>query len=70
MTTEQSLSLVASMTQNSDWVSSLVNTAEVKESFGSRLAQVTDNTVFYVYKPTGANKQCMSVLSPRPTLSS
>lgn len=49
---------------NWSWLIPIVNTAEVKESFATRMAKVTDNTNFYVYKPEGANKTMYTCFEP------
>lgn len=46
------------------WTLPIVNTAEVKESFGNRLAKVTDNTRFLVVKPEGSNRTMYTCFTP------
>lgn len=46
------------------WVVPLVNTAEIKESFGNRLANIDDNTNFYIIKPNGANRTMYTCFEP------
>lgn len=54
------------VTDNSDWawILPLVQTAEVKDSYINRIAQVGDNTDFYVHKPVGANKTMYVCFNP------
>lgn len=46
------------------WMTPIVNTAEIKESFGNRLANLDDNTDFYVYKPAGPNRTMYTCFAP------
>lgn len=46
------------------WMTPIVNTAEIKESFGNRLANIEDNTDFYVYKPSGPNRTMYTCFEP------
>lgn len=46
------------------WIQPLVSTAEVKESYIHRMANVTDNTAFYVYKADGANETVYTCFTP------
>jgi len=54
------------VTDNSSWAWALplVQTAEVKDSYVNRIAQVADNTDFYVYKPVGPNKTMYVCFNP------
>lgn len=46
------------------WIIPLLNTAEVKDSFGNRLAKQADNTDFLVTKPLGANRTMYVCFNP------
>jgi len=46
------------------WTLPIVNTAEVKESFGNRLAKLEDNTRFVVRKPEGSNRTMYTCFTP------
>lgn len=54
------------LTSDSDWAWTipLINTAEVKESFGNRIAKTSDNTDFLVKKPSGANRTMYVCFNP------
>ncbi len=54
------------LTADADWAWTipLVNTAEVKESFGNRIAKTSDNTDFLVKKPSGANRTMYVCFNP------
>lgn len=46
------------------WTIPLVSTAEVKESYGNRIAKTEDNTNFIVKKPEGANRTMYVCFTP------
>ncbi len=46
------------------WIIPLMNTAEVKDSFGNRLSKDADNTDFLVKKPEGANRTMYVCFNP------
>lgn len=54
------------VTANADWawLIPILNTAEIKESFGNRLAKVDDGTDFLVKKPEGANRTMYVCFTP------
>lgn len=63
---ENDTTTAAAVTLDSDWAWTLpiVNTAEIKESFGNRLAKTTDNTRFLIVKPDGANRTMYTCFTP------
>ncbi len=46
------------------WMIPIVQTAEIKESFGNRLSKTGDNTDFLVVKPEGANRTMYVCFNP------
>lgn len=46
------------------WLIPIINTAEIKESFGNRLSKTEDNTDFLVKKPAGANRTMYVCFTP------
>ena len=46
------------------WLIPIINTAEIKESFGNRLSKTADNTDFLVEKPAGANRTMYVCFTP------
>ena len=46
------------------WLIPIISTAEIKESFGNRLAKVEDNTDFLVKKDSGANSTMYVCFTP------
>jgi prepilin-type N-terminal cleavage/methylation domain-containing protein len=50
--------------QEWSWIIPIINTAEIKESFGNRLAKIDDNTDFFIKKPQGANRTMYVCFQP------